>query len=152
MEWMLLPFRRYAEFSGRSRRKEYWMFTLFLIVASVVLLLIELALGISETFGAAGGPLSLIFSLATLIPSISVSVRRLHDIDRTGWWLLLPLAPLFLAAVGAAAQLTWLVAVAGLAALVGLIVLLVFAVTDGTRGANRFGSDPKDPTDTEVFA
>ncbi|MCA1661855.1 MAG: DUF805 domain-containing protein [Novosphingobium sp.] len=152
MEWMLMPLRRYAEFSGRSRRKEYWMFTVFVFLVSLALMLIEMAVGMAETFGAAGGPLSLIFSLATLIPSISVSVRRLHDIDRTGWWLLAPIVPLVLVGYAAVTQLTWLVGIAGVLALIGLVMLLVFAVTNGTPGPNRFGPDPKDPTSAEVFA
>ena len=152
MEWMLMPLRRYAEFSGRSRRKEYWMFTLFVVLVSLALMAIEMAVGIAEMFGAGGGPLSLIFSLATLIPSISVSVRRLHDIDRSGWWLLGPIVPLFLVGFALATQLTWLAAIAGVLALIGILTLLGFAVSDGTKGPNRFGDDPKNPTNAEVFA
>ena len=152
MEWMLMPLRRYAEFNGRSRRKEYWMFTLFLILVSVVLLLLEMAAGVDEMFGAGGGPLSLIFTLATFVPSLSVSVRRLHDVDRTGWWLVVPLVALVLLGFAGVTQFGWLAAVAGIVALVSLIVILVFAVSDGTPGPNRFGPDPKNPIDTEVFA
>ena len=152
MEWMLMPLRRYAEFSGRSRRKEYWMFTLFMLLVSVALMAIEMAVGIAEMFGEGGGPLSLIFSLATLIPGISVSVRRLHDIDRSGWWLLGPFIPLIFVGFAVATQLTWLVGIAGGLALIGILILLVFAVKDGTKGPNRFGDDPKNPTNAEVFA
>jgi uncharacterized membrane protein YhaH (DUF805 family) len=152
MEWMLMPLRRYAEFSGRSRRKEYWMFTLFLILVSVVLMAIEMALGIEEMFGAGGGPLSLIFTLATFIPSISVSVRRLHDVDRTGWWLLVPLLAFVLLGFAGVTQMAWLAAFGGTVALVSVIAILVFAVSNGTPGSNRFGPDPKNPIDAEVFA
>ena len=156
MEWMLMPLRRYAEFTGRSRRKEYWMFTLFVLLVSLVLMVIEMAAGIAEMFGEGGGPLSLIFSLATLIPSLSVSVRRLHDIDRSGWWLLAPIMPLLFVvlfvAFAAATQVMWLAGIAGVLALVGILTLLVFAVSDGTTGPNRFGDDPKKPTNAEVFA
>ena len=152
MEWMLMPLRRYAEFNGRSRRKEYWMFTLFLILVSVVLLLLEMAAGVDEMFGAGGGPLSLIFTLATFVPSLSVSVRRLHDVDRTGWWLVVPLVALVLLGFAGVTQFGWLAAVAGIVALVSLIVILVFAVSDGTPGPNRFGPDPKNPIDAETFA
>ena len=128
------------------------MFTLFVLLVSLVLMVIEMAAGIAEMFGEGGGPLSLIFSLATLIPSLSVSVRRLHDIDRSGWWLLAPIAPLFLVGFALATQLTWLAAIAGVLALIGILILLVFAVSDGTKGPNRFGDDPKNPTSAEVFA
>jgi len=127
MHWMLMPLRRYAEFSGRSRRKEYWMFVLLnLLLAFAVwgLLGLTYALGMSETammtimmpvfilYGLAG--------LALIIPGLAVTIRRLHDTDRSGWNILLGLIPL-----------------------VGAIVLLVFYVTEGTRGPNRFGPDPK---------
>ncbi|HUQ13783.1 MAG TPA: DUF805 domain-containing protein, partial [Novosphingobium sp.] len=112
----------------------------------------EMSAGIDETLGAGGGPLSLIFSLATLIPSISVSVRRLHDVDRPGWWLLAPLLPLFLLGFAAVIQAGWLIIVAGIGSLVSVIVIVAFAVSDGTSGPNRYGEDPKNPTSAEVFA
>lgn len=133
MEWMLLPLKRYAKFSGRARPKEYWMYVLFLILCMIGLSIVETMLGLGETrrwaqhdgwtFGAGayhrGGPLVGLFILGTLIPSLAVGVRRLHDTDRAGWWLLLWLLPFF-----------------------GWIVLLVFLVSGGTRGPNRFGPDP----------
>jgi len=136
MEWMLLPFRRYAQFSGRSRRKEFWYFTLFVFVVNIVLSLLDSMLGLGGTttrevnraawgfsayYGTSGGLLSGLFALGTLIPSLALSVRRLHDLNRSGWWILL----IFLV-------------------LIGWIVLLVFYLTDGTRGPNRFGPDPKE--------
>jgi uncharacterized membrane protein YhaH (DUF805 family) len=120
MEWATLPLKRYAEFSGRSRRKEYWMFALLQLVLFVGLSIIEGILGLSGMVGGVYGPLTTLVLLALLIPGIAVSIRRLHDTDRSGWWLLIALIPL-----------------------VGGIVLLVFMVTDGTRGPNRFGDDPK---------
>jgi uncharacterized membrane protein YhaH (DUF805 family) len=129
MDWMLMPLRRYAEFSGRSQRKEYWMFFLFQIIVGVVLGIIEGAVGLSGSIGGAYGPLSALFGLAMLIPGIAVGIRRLHDTDRSGWWLLIALVPI-----------------------IGAIVLIVFFVTDGTRGPNRFGPDPKDPGQAEAFA
>ncbi len=133
MEWMILPLRRYAEFSGRARPKEYWMYVLFLILCSMAISIVEAALGLGMTnrwayregwmMGAgayhSGGPLTALFWLGTFVPSLAVSVRRLHDTDRSGWWLLLWLIPF-----------------------VGWIVLLVFMVMGGTRGPNRFGPDP----------
>ena len=129
MDWMLMPLRRYAEFSGRSQRKEYWMFFLFQIIVVVVLGIIEGALGLTGMVAGAYGPLTALFWLAVLIPGIAVGIRRLHDTDRSGWWLLLAFVPI-----------------------VGAIVLIVFFVTDGTRGPNRFGPDPKDPGQAEAFA
>ena len=75
-----------------------------------------------------GGVLTIVFWLATLVPSIAVGVRRLHDTDRSGWWLLIGLIPL-----------------------AGAIVLLVFNLLEGTRGPNRFGPDPRDPSPEAVF-
>ncbi|AYP25042.1 DUF805 domain-containing protein [Pantoea agglomerans] len=106
-QWYLGVLKKYAVFSGRARRKEYWMFTLFNI-------LIAFLLGVFETIIGAGDILSNLYSLAILIPGIAVAVRRLHDTDRSGWWLLLP------------------------------IVNIVFLALEGQSGTNRFGSDPKE--------
>jgi uncharacterized membrane protein YhaH (DUF805 family) len=119
MSWFVEALKKYAVFSGRSRRKEYWYFVLFVVFISIVLSTIDGLFGTYHRESGAG-LLSTMFSLAVLIPSIAVSVRRLHDIDRTGWWVLISLVPL-----------------------VGWIVLLVFHVQDGTPGPNRFGPDPK---------
>ena len=119
MEWMILPLRRYAQFSGRSRRMEYWMFTLFTLLVTVVATLADAAFG----FGVEeNGPVGVITSLALLIPGIAVAVRRLHDIGRSGWWYLLIFA-----------------------IVIGWIVLLVFFCTDGQPGSNEYGPDPKNP-------
>ena len=122
MSWYLEALKKYAVFSGRSRRMEYWYFVLFNIIVAVVLALIDMLIG---TFSGVSniGLLSGIYSLAVLIPTLAVMVRRLHDIDRTGWWILINLIPL-----------------------VGTIVLLVFALTPGTPGSNRYGPDPKQAT------
>ena len=119
MSWFVEALKKYAVFSGRSRRKEYWYFVSFVVFTSIVLSIIDSLFGTYHRESGAG-LLSTMFSLAVLIPSIAVSVRRLHDIDRTGWWVLISLVPL-----------------------VGWIVLLVFHVQDGTPGPNRFGPDPK---------
>lgn len=109
--------KKYASFTGRARRKEYWYFFLFNVIFSFVLGCID---GVMGTFNAAGiGLMTGIYFLATLIPSIAVSVRRLHDIDCSGWWLLVSLIPIF----GAA--------------------LLVPMVLRGTSGENAYGSDPR---------
>jgi len=119
MNWYLQVLKKYAVFSGRARRKEYWFFFLFNIIASIVLSVIDVTVG---TFSATSGVglLSGIYGLAVIIPSIAVGVRRLHDIDRTGWWLLIAFIPL-----------------------IGVLVLLVFALLPGTAGDNKYGPDPK---------
>ena len=120
MSWYLEALKKYAVFGGRSRRKEYWFFVLFNIIVAMVLTAIDFLLG---TFSASAnvGLLSGIYSLAVLIPTIAVSIRRLHDIDRTGWWILISLIPV-----------------------IGSIVLFIFALLDGTPGSNRFGPNPKE--------
>jgi uncharacterized membrane protein YhaH (DUF805 family) len=108
-------FQKYATFTGRARRSEYWYWTLFVVLASLCMSILDLAI-----FGTPdGGPLYAVFTLATLLPAIAVGVRRLHDVDRSGWWLLIVLVPL-----------------------IGWLVLLFWFVTKGTTGSNRFGEDP----------
>ncbi len=103
MDWMLLPLRRYAQFNGRARPKEYWMFVLFLIIGFALLNAAETMLGIgtgeywlrrgpwwaASGYYTRGGPLTGLFALAMCIPYLAVAIRRLHDTDRSGWWLLL---------------------------------------------------------------
>ncbi|MCM3600019.1 DUF805 domain-containing protein [Robertmurraya korlensis] len=113
MQWYMKVLKNYIGFQGRARRKEYWMFFLFNFLITILLSLIETMLGL-------GGILSGIYGLAVLLPSIAVSVRRLHDIGRTGWWMLLSFIPV-----------------------IGLIVLLVFAVLDSQPGENKYGPNPK---------
>ena len=111
MHWYIDVLKKYAVFNGRARRKEYWMFFLFNIIVAIVLGIVDGILGIAAQSGQS--VLGSVYSLAVLIPSIAVGVRRMHDTDHSGWWLLFP------------------------------IVNLVFAVTEGQRGDNRFGPDPK---------
>ena len=119
MSWFLKALKNYVGFSGRARRKEYWFFVLFAIIISFILAVID---GLTGTFNPTSGVgiLGAIFSLAILLPSIAVAVRRLHDTDRTGWWILIVLIPF-----------------------IGFIVLLVFMILDSTPGDNRFGPNPK---------
>ncbi|MCA1674673.1 MAG: DUF805 domain-containing protein [Actinobacteria bacterium] len=86
MEWYLKVLRQYADFSGRARRKEFWMFTLVSVIISLVLAIIDSQLPI--------GILGIIYGLAVLLPSLAVGARRLHDIGRTGWWQLINLIPI----------------------------------------------------------
>ena len=120
MEWATLPLKRYAEFTGRSRRKEYWMFVLLNSGIFIVASILDDIAGTNGMIAGVYGPITVVVELALLVPSIAVSIRRLHDTDRSGWWLLIGLVPI-----------------------VGGIVLLVFMVLEGTHGANRFGADPK---------
>ncbi len=128
MEWMTLPLKRYADFSGRSRRKEYWMFFLFVIIVAVVIGIIEGILGLTGMIGGVYGPLTLIFALGIIIPSIACQVRRFHDQDKSGWFVLLGFIPL-----------------------IGGLAVLVFMCLEGTQGANRYGEDPKNPSNADVF-
>ena len=119
MEWATLPLKKYAEFTGRARRKEYWMFVLLVFAIYIVAAIIDGILGMGGMIAGAYGPLMTIAALALLIPSIAVGARRLHDTNRSGWWLLIGLIPI-----------------------VGSIILLVFFILEGTRGANQYGPDP----------
>jgi len=138
MEWMILPFKRYADFSGRSRRLEYWLFSLFYTLVTIVLL----GLGFGFAAASAGGTegeigaafgifliLWLIFALASFIPGLAVAVRRFHDQDKSGWFVLLYFVPYL-----------------------GALIMLVFMCIEGTRGDNRYGPDPKGRIDASVFA
>lgn len=118
MNWYLDVLKKYAVFNGRARRQEYWMFVLFNIIISVVLSIVDGMLGMSVAEGV--GLLGALYGLAVLLPGIGVSIRRLHDTNRSGWWLLIAFVPL-----------------------IGFVVLLVFMVLDSTPGENRFGSNPK---------
>lgn len=114
MNWYLTVMRSAFDFSGRARRTEYWMFTLFNLIFSILANVIDVVIGL--------GILSVIYSLVVFIPGLAVSVRRLHDINKSGWNILLALIPL-----------------------VGAIILLVFFVKEGDKGRNTYGPDPKSP-------
>ena len=116
MNWYLEVLKKYAVFGGRARRKEYWMFCLFNIIVALVLAVID---GLAGT----SGVIAMLYSLAVLIPGIAVSVRRLHDTGRNGWWLLIVLVPA-----------------------IGAIVFLVFMVQNSSPGKNQYGANPKSET------
>ena len=150
VDWAKRPIlEKYADFSGRAPRAEYWWFALAMIVAYVVLSIVESIIGINHMVFGIYGPLTALLWLATIVPSIAVGIRRLHDTSRTGWWILLPIVPYCLAfALGGAALAQGNYAGAGIAAIfmfVGLIAavaLLVFMVLPSTPGDNRYGSNP----------
>jgi len=134
MDLMFQPLRKDADFTGRARRMEFWLFWLFLIGIQIVFsVLIGMVAGPTaavadptDPFAVLNGPARALYGvfglvmLGLLIPSLAVAMRRLHDTNRTGWWLLLGLIPFL-----------------------GALVLLIFYVLDGTPGPNKYGPDPK---------
>jgi uncharacterized membrane protein YhaH (DUF805 family) len=120
MEWYLKVVKdNYANFNGRARRKEYWMFTLINIIISIGIgFIVGFISGITNTPSLE--PLSNIYSLAVLIPSIAVAVRRMHDQGKSGWYILIP------------------------------IYSIVLLATEGDRGPNEYGADPKGNNDSEI--
>ena len=143
MQWMIMPFMRYADFSGRSQRIEYWMFALLNVIVFAVLGILMFSNGtmLSALAAQRGHPMAiysillsgwglimLIWWLFALVPTIAVLVRRFHDQDKSGWFALLQFVPY-----------------------VGGIIVFVFMCLDGTPGPNRFGEDPKGRGTVEVF-
>ncbi|WP_447778929.1 DUF805 domain-containing protein [Aeromonas veronii] len=114
MNWYISVLKQYAVFSGRARRTEYWMFVLCNVIVMLLLGMVDKLIGGDNEL------ISSIYSLAVLLPSLAVAARRLHDTDRSGWWLLLGLIPI-----------------------IGTLVLIYFMVCNGQQGPNRFGDDPK---------
>jgi hypothetical protein len=120
MNWYLQVLKKYAEFGGRARRKEYWMFALFNIVFFIVAIILDNVLG--TTIGVLPyGVFYFLYALAVLLPGLAVGVRRLHDVGKSGWMMLIGLIPL-----------------------IGAIWLLVLACTDSQAGTNKWGENPKE--------
>ncbi len=119
MEWYLAVLKKYAVFSGRARRKEYWYFVLFNVVISFVLAIVDAVVG-TFSVEAGTGLFSGLYGLGVLVPGLAVTVRRLHDTARTGWWVLIVLIPIL-----------------------GAIVLLVLTALDSQPGENEYGPNPK---------
>ena len=113
MNWYLKVLKQYLDFSGRARRKEYWMFILFNTIISIVLILLDTALG--TTYGELNdeGYIETFYSLAILIPYLAVTVRRMHDVGKSGWYMLIP------------------------------IYNFILACTDSDHGSNEYGDNPK---------
>ena len=135
MELMFQPLRKYADFTGRARRTEFWLFALLVFLIEIVFMALLSAVGgsalmMGDPAAAAAVPMTgatsavllahLAVMLALLVPSLAVTFRRLHDTNRRGWWILIGLIPL-----------------------IGALVLFIFYLLDGTPGPNRFGPDPK---------
>ena len=115
---MFEALKKYAVFSGRARRKEYWLFVLLLIIANLIGIAIDMGIG-TYNHETGMGAIGAVITLGFIIPLIAVTIRRLHDTDRSGWWFLLGLIP------------------------IANIVLLVFLCLDSTPGENRFDANPK---------
>ena len=120
MNWYLQALKKYATFTGRARRKEYWFYMLFYLIILVVLSICDGIIGTTMQGGGVG-ILTLIYILAVLVPTLAVTVRRLHDTDRSGWWIFIQLVPI-----------------------IGFFVFLYFMVSDGTPGTNTYGPSPKE--------
>jgi uncharacterized membrane protein YhaH (DUF805 family) len=120
MSGFVTALKKYAVFSGRSRRSEYWYFSLFYLIFYLGLAVVDGVLGTFDT-KSGFGLCSAVWAVAMVIPSLAVSIRRLHDTGRSGWWLLIGVIPLL-----------------------GAIALIVFFAQDGEPGTNRFGSNPKE--------
>ena len=139
MEAVQLAFKNYVNFQGRARPSHFWWYFLFIVICGIVCMFLDGALGLtshtssyaqsgysaSASYSSGIGPIYGLFALATFLPSLAVQFRRLHDTDRSAWWILIALIPF-----------------------VGGIVLIVFLAQSGTVGPNKFGPDPKGPSDT----
>ena len=119
MNWYLKVLKNYAGFSGRARRKEYWMFVLFNIIFAIIAAILDNVLGLAME-GVGYGVLYMLYALATLIPGLAVCVRRLHDVGKSGWFILISLIPF-----------------------IGAIWLLVVLCGDSNPGDNQYGPNPK---------
>ncbi len=124
MNWYLIVLKKYATFSGRAQRAEYWYFILFSMIASIVLTILDAMLGTLSPGGT--GLLSGIYSLAVFIPALAVGARRLHDIGKSGWWQLIVLIPI-----------------------IGVILLIVWFATD-SKEDNQYGENPKKGSQTNI--
>lgn len=136
VNWYIKVLKKYAVFSGRARRKEYWMFVLFNFIFSLVTFLLDLVIFVTGLLGFGPlfvigflgfGLLSAVYSLAVLVPGLAVSVRRLHDVGKSGWYLLINLIPI-----------------------AGPIWFLVLTCLDSQAGDNKYGPNPKEESDNSV--
>ncbi len=128
-EYMIMPLKKYSDFKGRSRRKEYWYFTLLMIIIIVPLAFTFGVLSESgnEEIGMIPIGILVLFVLALFVPSLAVTVRRLHDTGRSGWWYLVSLIPY-----------------------VGNLILIIFTVQDSKPGSNQWGPNPKEQGELDI--
>ena len=126
MKYFLKVIKKYAEFKGRARRKEYWMYRLFFLLFSIPIMFVDIALNL--TFGDLFyGPFYTVFMLALILPDLGVTIRRLHDIGKSGWWIFIAAIPV-----------------------IGIVWFLILMTTDSAPGENKYGSNPKDGTLAEA--
>ena len=173
MSWYGLAITNYFNFNGRARRKEYWMFYLFAIIISIIAMILDIALGIDFTYSTFYGqeslyygPIYTIVALFHIIPMYSITVRRLHDSDRTGWWFFGPILAMLsavlifamMAGMSYSMNIRLLMYIGGIIAIVGyigsigvLIASFVFMFFDGTKGDNRFGPSNKYDSEGELI-
>src|SRR5690625_1231602 len=118
MSWFFYSLRRYNDFQGRSRRKEYWSFILYLLLLSIRVSFVDSIFGFCPMYGSFYGPVTSLLFLFMFIPSLAVSVRRLHDIGKSGWWLLVGFLPV-----------------------IGTIWLLIFFIREGESLPNQCGDN-----------
>ena len=121
MKWYLKVMKQYADFGGRARRKEFWMFLLFNVIFLYLAMIIDSVLGITVGEDFSYGWFFLFYCLSTFLPGLAVQVRRLHDVGKSGWNLFLALIPL-----------------------VGIIIQIIWFLTDSHAGENKWGSNPKE--------
>lgn len=147
MKWVISPLRRFADFAGRSRRMEFWVFVLMVLVGQLLANYTD-ALARAPALIGRLHTTEALFTLAALVPTAAVSVRRLHDLGRSGWWMLLLAVPyaLWLATASGSAINSGALLIFAIAAL-GLLVVLV---QPGDTSPNRYGDDPKAGTDAAV--
>ncbi len=119
MNYYFEVLKKYAVFNGRARRKEYWMFCLFNVIIGFTLGFIDGIIGAATESRL--GVLGILYGLAVLIPSIAVTIRRLHDTNRSGWWFCISFIPI-----------------------VGGVVLIIFLALDSQPGENKYGQNPKE--------
>jgi uncharacterized membrane protein YhaH (DUF805 family) len=157
MDWVAGPYKRYFDFVGRASRREYWAFAIFSLVVVTITGWIDNVSGLHFVAPAAGadppGVLTTVFSLVTFVPGLAVAVRRLHDSNRSGWWVMLPVAPfLFVVVVAPFGLMVIFYMFVPLAMLLAAAAFIVLLCLPGTRGPNRFGGDPfEDENVSKIF-
>lgn len=154
VRWFVKALRQYADFSGRAQRAEFWMYTLVVVVIAVALAVVDesvLGYGVetSQPLPIGGqGPLGWLFGFATLIPTVAVTARRLHDIDRSGWWQLLTAPGVVVTLPWQQSMVTFIVlAITLIVGILGGIILLLMLIADGAAASNQWGANPKSGAD-----
>lgn len=141
MQWITGPLQNYAVFTGRSRRTEFWGFCVVVGALTLLAKYIDSLDGSRVPVAAGMGIIELVVFLMLLLPFVSVTVRRLHDTDRAGWWVMLLYIP-YLSTIAARGNRSLQLVTAG-ALVMGAIALAVLLIMPGVPGANRFGNNPR---------